>query len=160
MKSLVSKTTGFLAIVLMLLVAPSGVALANQGATSDAVPGQAIIKYLGTGEPSAKDLGVLSKSKMSKETSAATRDKMAKQPSAVQDKRMTARADAYKKSGASYLGKGISTYDDLMYSPKARSQRNDLSGSGRAKFDDYGYVSFTGGRTSQRAKDQAKRKKK
>lgn len=108
----------------------------------------------------AKIAGAAAKSKMSKETSAATRDKMAKQPSAVQDKRMTARADAYKKSGASYLGKGISTYDDLMYSPKARSQRNDLSGSGRAKFDDYGYVSFTGGRTSQRAKDQAKRKKK
>ena len=108
----------------------------------------------------AKIDGDAAKSKMSKETSAATRDKMAKQLSAVQDKRMTARADAYKKSGASYLGKGISTYDDLMYSPKARSQRNDLSGSGRAKFDDYGYVSFTGGRTSQRAKDQAKRKKK
>ena len=67
MKSLVSKTTGFLSIVLMLLVAPSGVALANQGATSDAVAGQAIIKYLGAGEPSAKDLGVLSVTKVGKE---------------------------------------------------------------------------------------------
>ena len=67
MKSLVSKTTGFLAIVLMLLVAPSGVALANQGATSEAVAGQAIVKYLGTGEPSAKDLGVLSVTKVGKE---------------------------------------------------------------------------------------------
>lgn len=97
---------------------------------------------------------------MSKETSAVIRGKMAKQPSTVQGKRMTAQADAYKKSGASYVNKGVSSYYDLMQSPRARSQRNDLSGSGRAKFDPYGNVSFTGGRTSQRAKDQAKRKKK
>lgn len=67
MKSLVSKSTGFLATFLMLLVAPSGVALANQGASSDAVAGEAIIKYLGTGEPSAKDLGVLSVTKVGNE---------------------------------------------------------------------------------------------
>ena len=108
----------------------------------------------------AKIAGAAAGAKMSKETSATTRDKMAKQPSMVQGKRMTAQADAYKKSGASYLGLGVSSYYDLMKSPRARSQRNDLSGSGRAKFDPYGYVSFTGGRTSQRAKDQEKRKKK
>ena len=109
---------------------------------------------------SAGAMGKKVAAKGSKVTSAATRDKMAKQPSMVQGKRMTAQADAYKKSGASYLGKGISSYYDIMKSPSARSERNDLSGSGRAKFDPYGFVSFTGGRTSQRAKDQEKRKKK
>ena len=98
--------------------------------------------------------------KMEKPTSAKTRDMASKTPAGTQSKRMTAQADAYKKSGESYLGKGTNSYYELMESPKARSQRNDLSGSGRAKFDPYGMVSFTGGRTSQRAKDQAKRKKK
>lgn len=78
--------------------------------------------------------------KMSKETSAITREKAA----------------AYKKSGVGYIKKT----GDVLKSPQFRSQQNDLSGSGRAKFDPYGNVSFTGGRTSQRAKDQAKRKKK
>ena len=92
----------------------------------------------------AKAAGKVAGARMSKETSAATRDKAA----------------AYKKSGASYLKKGKDSYYNLMESPQARSKRNDLSGSGRVKFDPYGMVSFTGGRTSQRAIDQAKRKKK
>lgn len=79
-----------------------------------------------------------------KETSAKTREKAA----------------AYKKSGASYLKKKQDSYYNLMESPQARSQRNDLAGIGRIQFDDYGVVSSTGGRTSQRYKDQAKRKKK
>ena len=67
MKSLVSKITGFLAAGLMLLVAPSGMALANQGVASDAVAGQAIIKYLGSDEPNAKELGVLAVTKVGNE---------------------------------------------------------------------------------------------
>ena len=59
MKSFVSKSTGFLATFLMFLIAPSGVALANQGAPADAVAGEVIIKYVGSSEPSATELGVL-----------------------------------------------------------------------------------------------------
>ena len=60
MKSLVSKTTGFLATFLMFLIAPSGVAFANQGVVSDAVAGEVIIKYSKPVEPTAEDLGVIS----------------------------------------------------------------------------------------------------
>ena len=79
---------------------------------------------------------------MSKETSARTREKVA----------------ARKKSGENYLIKPTYGMTD-SYWRKAYSN-NDLAGIGRIQFDDYGVVSSTGGRTSQRAKDQAKRKKK
>ena len=88
----------------------------------------------------------------SKVTSAATRDKMAKQPSAVQGKRMTAQADAYKKTGAGYMKQ---TYN---------SAAGDLSGRGRmlnAKDEFFAYPVYAdNGRISQRAKYQAKRKNK
>lgn len=61
-------------------------------------------------------------------------------------------ADAYKKTGAGYLKK---TYN---------SAAGDLSGRGRmlnAKDEFFAYPVYAdNGRTSQRAKDQAKRKKK
>ena len=90
----------------------------------------------------AKIDGDAAKSKMSKETSARTREKVA----------------ARKKSGENYLIKPTYGMTD-SYWRKAYSH-NDLAGIGRIQFDDYGYVSSTGGRTSQRYKDQAKRKKK
>lgn len=64
MKSLVSKTTGLIATFLMFLIAPSGVAFANQGAISEAVTGEVIIKFLGDGEPSPRELGVFSVTKV------------------------------------------------------------------------------------------------
>lgn len=83
---------------------------------------------------------------------------MGRQAAAKSTKETSAkiRERANVKSGAGYLK---STGDSLK-DPKFLSQRNDLSSVGKAKFDAYGNVSFTGGRISQRLKDQEKRKKK
>ena len=87
----------------------------------------------------AKVAGAAAKSKMSKETSARTREKVA----------------ARKKSGENYLIKPTYGMTDSYF--RKTYSNNDLAGIGRIQFDDYGVVSSTGGRTSQRYKDQAKR---
>ena len=67
MKSFISQGTGFLATFLLFLIAPSGVALAHTDVISDAVRGEALIKYLGSDEPSAFELGVISLKKVGSE---------------------------------------------------------------------------------------------
>ena len=64
---------------------------------------------------------------------------------------MSAKSAAIGKSAAE------KSYNETL-TRRDNSQAGDLSGYGRPKFSEIGTVSFPGGRVSQRAKDQEKRK--